>query len=178
MPPVPIPIALLLALIAYPALAQVPFGQAPSGLAPSGLAPSGLAPSGGGLAAGRTDNATITSQSLPQPVPDQSIVAPPDDAVATRLPEPPLDDNAATRDFLIAARGALAAGRSGEAQEALERAETRALDRSVPLFRTADPIRDKLIAQIEQVLRSLATGDRLEAMRLLKQALAATDDPG
>jgi hypothetical protein len=47
--------------------------------------------------------------------------------LAARLPEPLVADNAPIRDFLVAGRNALAAGRTGEAQEALERAQTRAL---------------------------------------------------
>ena len=41
-------------------------------------------------------------------------------------------------DYLRAAQGALAAGRIAEAQEALEMAQTRMLDRSVPLGQTND----------------------------------------
>jgi len=92
--------------------------------------------------------------------------------IATPLPAPPVDENASVQTLLLAARNALAVGRAGEAQEALEMAETRALDRSVPLFQTSAPILDPLVAHIETVLHTLATGDRLEAMRLLEQAIA------
>ena len=109
------------------------------------------------------------------PASAQSAVQPGNDiasTIATRLPEPPVDDNASVQTLLLAARNALAAGRSGEAQEALERAETRALDRSVPLFQTSAPIQDPLVARIDKVLHMLGTGDRLETMRLLEQAIA------
>ena len=56
--------------------------------------------------------------------------------IAPNLPSPPLGANASVRDFLTAARSALVQGRTGEAQQSLEMAETRALDRSVPLFQT------------------------------------------
>lgn len=92
--------------------------------------------------------------------------------IAGRLPTPPVDENAGPRDFLLAARGALAAGRTGEAQEALERAETRLLDRSVPLFKTNEQSRDALVQQIQDVLHTLGAGDRMAAMQLLEQAIA------
>jgi len=92
--------------------------------------------------------------------------------LAGRLPTPPVDENANARDFLLAARGALAAGRTGEAQEALERAETRLLDRSVPLFHTSDPVRDAMVVQIRGVLQSLGAGDRMQAMQQLERAIA------
>ena len=59
--------------------------------------------------------------------------------VAARLPEPAVNENATIHDLLIAARTALVVGRTGEAQEALERAESRRLDRSVPLLQTSTP---------------------------------------
>lgn len=49
--------------------------------------------------------------------------------IAPELPPPPVADNASPLDFLHAARDALAHGKTGQAQEALERAEARALDR-------------------------------------------------
>lgn len=97
--------------------------------------------------------------------------------IAARLPPPPVDENAPVQALLIAARGALATGRTGEAQEALEMAETRALDRSVPLFQTTAPIDDPLVAGIDKVLHALGGGDRLEAMRLLEAAIAASATP-
>ncbi len=48
---------------------------------------------------------------------------------APRLPEPGAPSPSPPAAFLAAARRAVAAGRTGEAQEALERAETRLLDR-------------------------------------------------
>ena len=59
--------------------------------------------------------------------------------IAPALPSPNLPDGAKPSDALRAAQGALAAGRSGEAQDALEMAETRMLDRSVALGTTGDP---------------------------------------
>lgn len=92
-----------------------------------------------------------------------------------RLPTPSVKENASPLAFLLAARGALAAGRIGETQEALERAETRLLDRSVPLFHTADPIHDPRVVRIERVLSALASGDRMLAMQRLERAIASMD---
>lgn len=92
--------------------------------------------------------------------------------IASRLPTPPVDENATPRDFLLAARGALAAGRTGEAQEALERAETRLLDRSVPLFKTGEPSGSALVARIQGVLHALGADHRMAAMQQLEQAIA------
>lgn len=78
----------------------------------------------------------------------------------------------AIHEFLVAARDALAAGRSGEAQEPLERAEARALDRSVPYLQTATPINNPLAQNTEQVLHTLGDGDQPRAMRLLDQVIA------
>jgi hypothetical protein len=75
--------------------------------------------------------------------------------------------------FLHAARSALATGRSGEAQQALEMAETRLLDRSTPLFQTNDPSSSPLIRQIGEARRALGAGDRAKSMQLLDQAIAA-----
>ena len=50
--------------------------------------------------------------------------------IAPRLPAPPLSPNATAAQFLRVARTALHRHATGEAQEALERAETRLLDRS------------------------------------------------
>lgn len=152
------------ASLAAPAFAQ-PVSTTPPGWVPPGADPAtGARPGndiGTGMSLPMSDQAgNITSQDTASPI-------------AARLPDPPVDDNAAIHDFLVAARNALAEGRSGEAQEALEMAETRALDRSVPLFQTMTPSRDPVVERVRQVLLTLGNGDRLEAMRLLEQAIAA-----
>jgi hypothetical protein len=65
--------------------------------------------------------------------------------IAPQLPTPASGEDNAPTEYLIAARQALAAGRTGEAQEALERAETRLADRSTPLFRTNEAARGPVI---------------------------------
>lgn len=159
-----IPLLAVAASLVTPALAQ------PAAPVPPGWVPPGANP----VTGARPGNDIGTGMSLPTS--DQAGNITPQDTtspIAARLPDPQVGDDAAIRDYLLNARGALATGRTGEAQEALERAETRALDRSVPLFQTSTPSNDPVVARITQVLQTLGNGDRLEAMRLLEQAIAA-----
>jgi hypothetical protein len=68
--------------------------------------------------------------------------------IAPNLPSPPIGENASVHDYLVAARTSLTAGRTGEAQQAMEMAETRALDRSVPRSPTTAPIKDPVVSGI------------------------------
>jgi alkylation response protein AidB-like acyl-CoA dehydrogenase len=92
---------------------------------------------------------------------------PPDTAspYGIRLPTPEVAENAPPATFLNAARLAIAAGREGEAQEALERAESRALDRSVRPSRAGASSRQPLAARIAEARAALATGDRMQALQ-------------
>jgi hypothetical protein len=90
--------------------------------------------------------------------------------IAPALPPPPVGDNASPQDYLRVAQQALARGRTGEAQEALERAEERALDRAVPLFRTDKPIEDPLVARIRQARLVLGSNDPARAMQIITSA--------
>jgi hypothetical protein len=79
--------------------------------------------------------------------------------VAPMLPPSPAGDDAAPRDYLRAARGSLAADRTGEAQQSLEMAETRILPRSVPANQANSPDPDPAVAQIQNALHALGMGD-------------------
>ncbi len=92
--------------------------------------------------------------------------------IAPNLPSPQVGEDAPVQAYLQAARSALIAGRTGEAQQALEMAETRALDRSVPLFQTNAPSRNPLVDQIGQALGALGARDRGRAVQIIDQALA------
>ena len=76
-------------------------------------------------------------------------------------------------DFLRAAQGALAAGRTGEAQQAMEMAQTRMLDRSVPLGQTGVPDSNPVVTLISQALRALGERDRAASMQARGAARAA-----
>lgn len=95
--------------------------------------------------------------------------------IAARLPPPDVGDAASVHTLLLAARNALIGGRTGEAQEALEMAETRALDRSVPLLQTGVPSESPLVAKIRSTLQMLGTGDRMATARLLDEAIAQSE---
>jgi hypothetical protein len=70
------------------------------------------------------------------------------------------------------------AGRTGETQQALEMAETRALSRSVPLFQTTSPVDDPLVANIEAALNALSSGDRARCEELIQLMISRLDAAG
>jgi hypothetical protein len=95
-----------------------------------------------------------------------------------QLPAPAVSDAAPPAAFVRAAQAAIAAGRLGEAQEAIERAESRALDRTVRPSRATVPSHQPLVQQLAQARQLLGAGDRMGALRMLDRALAnpeATD---
>ena len=94
--------------------------------------------------------------------------------MAPRFPTPSADD---PDRLLMAAQNALSRGRTGEAQEALERAETRLLDRSTLATEANAPISGPRIDAIRQALSSLGSGDRAGAKAAIATAMnhPATD---
>jgi hypothetical protein len=108
----------------------------------------------------------------PLPVPETEHSGP-----LPARPEPPVDENAGAEEFLHAARSAIARGHIAEAQEELERAQTRLLDRSVPLFKTRDTSTHPAIPLIAQASKALAAGDRAAAMQYVAQALPLAVPP-
>ncbi len=90
---------------------------------------------------------------------------------APSLPAPAVDDEAPPAAFLDAARRAIAANRTGEAQEALERAESRALDRSVKPSNAGQPSGQPLVKQIAAARHALSAGDRQMAVQLIEKAM-------
>jgi hypothetical protein len=110
-----------------------------------------------------------------QPLSDKASNITPQDTrsdIAPNLPSPPIRAGASVREYLVAARSALLQGRTGETQQALEMAETRALDRSVPLFQTNVPSSNPLVDQIEQALHALSAGDRARTAQTIETAIA------
>lgn len=90
--------------------------------------------------------------------------------IAPRLPDP----NAAASTpeaYLAAARAALAQGKTGMAQEALERAETRILSRSTDPSMAATPADMPLIQQIGAARQALANRDTRGAQAAIGVAL-------
>ena len=97
---------------------------------------------------------------------------PPDIRPATRLPlpGPPAHSNEPPREFLKAARHA----QIGNAQEALERAETTLLNGSGAPVTASSPDTQHAILAIGAARRELAAHDHQGAMRAIDNALAAT----
>jgi hypothetical protein len=112
-----------------------------------------------------------------QPLPPGAFVTQPPSTIVPALPAPAVDDNAAAVDFLNAAEHALSAGRTGETREAMERAQTRLLDRSVPLGQTDRPSDNPAVGLISQGLRALEAGDRATCLRMIQAAVAAIGAP-
>jgi hypothetical protein len=153
--PVTLATAALLGLTALSALAQVPQGADPATGARPGHIP------GIGESLPRSDKASNTV-----PADTRSNIAP-------TLPSPALDDTVATTgDYLKVARTLLAEGRTGQAQQALEMATTRALDRSVPQGQTNFADDSRLIARIHDARVALGNGDFVLASELIDLALA------
>ncbi len=90
--------------------------------------------------------------------------------IAPALPAPAAAGDSA-RDYLIAARAAIAGGRTGEAQEALERAESRALDRDVAPSAAGQPAEGPVIAAIGEARQALSVGNAPAALAAIGAAL-------
>ena len=104
-----------------------------------------------------------------------SNIAPADtrSAVAPALPVPAVALSAPPLSFLEAARRALAGARMGEAQEALERAETRLLDGTAQPGLAAPSLAPAL-ASTRAARQALAVRDRAGAAREVDAAIAAS----
>ena len=78
--------------------------------------------------------------------------------IAPTLPQPATAHDTTTQDYLRAARTALAGGHTGQAQQSLEMAETRALDRSVAQGQTNAPSDSPLVSRIRDARHALGAG--------------------
>lgn len=94
--------------------------------------------------------------------------------IAPALPSPPVGPNASATDYLTAAQSALSRNRTGEAQEALENAETLLLSRSVPQNAVNTPDQSPAVQNINAALHALASNDRQQAMNLVQQTIPMT----
>lgn len=155
----------LTALVGTPVLAQTATPIGPQGVPPGANPATGARPG----------NEIGTGASLPMGTQASNIdQADTRSPIAPNLPTPALGPNATPADYLRAAQNALQAGRTGEAQQSLEMAQTRILDRSVPQGQTNTPDSNPAIMQISQALRALAAGDRAQTMQLIQSAIPAS----
>ncbi len=147
-------VALLLSVTAIAALAQT------SSLDPTTGARPGHEP-GVGTSLPLSNNASNI-----EPSDTRSVIAP-------TLPPSSAGANATAHEYLNAALVALVAGRTGEAQQSLEMAETRALDRSVAADQADEPSHSRFIARIGQARRALGDGDTKRTIALIDLALSS-----
>ena len=87
--------------------------------------------------------------------------------IAPELPPSPAGPDAAPADYLQAARDALTGGRTGEAQQSLEMAETRILSRAVDPDAASRPIQDPAVLNIRSARLALGHGDRARAIQFV-----------
>ncbi len=87
--------------------------------------------------------------------------------IAPRLPTPQAGENASPESYVSDAQEALRRNRTGEAQEALERAETRVLE-----LHQADKGRIPMMDTLEQARQALGRHDIAGARRILDQSVA------
>jgi hypothetical protein len=95
----------------------------------------------------------------------------PDDTrsvIAPQLPDPGVDG---THNLLSAAVQAMQSRQTGRAQEALERAETRLLTRTVPRDRADAPDQGNAVQLISQAREALAHNDLQTAANDVQQAM-------
>jgi hypothetical protein len=91
--------------------------------------------------------------------------------IAPHLPSPRLGENAGPERYLEVAEKALKAHKTGEAQQALEMAETRLLDRSTEAGGASQPDNNPRIAAVTAARKSLADKDWAGARRNIQTAM-------
>ena len=119
-------------------------------------------------AGARPGNAIGTGSSLPRSNRSSNTV--PGDTrtrIAPNLPSPAIDEDSTSRQYLAAARSALRVGQTGKAQQSLEMAETRLLDRSTAQGQTSDPSSNAVVGRISEARYALGTGDRRQALAII-----------
>ena len=77
--------------------------------------------------------------------------------------------------FLLSAKSAVEAGQWADAQEALERAESRVLTRSVRPSRAGDPSAQQIVRKLQAARQAVAAHDRPAASEAIGIVLADTN---
>jgi hypothetical protein len=155
-------VTILAGLIATPVLAQtgIPLNQ------------QGVPPGANPETGARPGNEIGTGMSMPLGTHASNIdSADTRSPIAPNLPSPPVGPNASAADYLQAAQASLQAGRTGEAQQSLEMAQTRLLDRSVAHMQTGNSSDNPAVTQISQALKALAAGNRMQTMQLIQATI-------
>ncbi len=95
-------------------------------------------------------------------------------AIAPHLPAPHGGENAGYINYLRDADRALRMHHTGEAQQALEMAETRLLDRSTPVGTANQPDQAAIVQQVSQARQALGHNDLRGAQSAIGMALQST----
>ena len=98
--------------------------------------------------------------------------------IAPHFPQPKVGENATPASYLQDAESALSRHRSGEADQALEMAETRLLDRSTPAADANQVDPNPAIQQVANARKALASGDMQAAHSAIQTALASASGEG
>ncbi len=93
--------------------------------------------------------------------------------IAPTLPAPAGGQNASVGTLLSDAQHALGTGQSGQAQEALERAETAMLQRSVAADQVGTPDQAPDVLQVQAAREALAKRDMAGAKKAIAAAMSA-----
>jgi len=131
-----------------------------------------------GMSAGQAGGGATMGE-LPAPLSRQPMVRHPTNLnprttrseISPSLPSPGLGPNATATEYLAVADSALSRNHTGEAQAALEDAETYLLNRSVPQGMVNQPDQSPAVQTISNALQALASGDRAQARQLVQQAM-------
>jgi len=98
-------------------------------------------------------------------------------SIAPHFPQPKAGENASPEAYLRDAQAALAKRHTGEAQQALEMAETRLLDRSTAPDAASMPDQSPEIRQVSQARAALGHSDMAGARSAIQMALANAPAP-
>jgi hypothetical protein len=99
-------------------------------------------------------------------------------AIAPHLPSPDVGENANPDRYLHVAERAIRAHKTGEAQQALEMAETRLLDRSTAPNAASQPDQNPRIAAVTAARKALASKDWASARKSIQEAMNGSGEGG
>jgi hypothetical protein len=160
------PIALTLGIATAQAQSMTPQTQPPAQSAPS------MAASDDSSMGARPGHVPGVGQSLPMSNAASNIDATDTrSTIAPTLPDAAIGDNAAPRAYVREARDDLAAGRTGQAQQDLEMAQTRMLDRVIPPGHDGGPSHNRTIDRINDARTALGNGDVQRATSIIDDTL-------
>lgn len=91
---------------------------------------------------------------------------------APTLPASSVGIDGSAHDYLAAARTALLAGHTGQAQQSLEMAETRVLSHAVQSYEATSPGNSAFVTNLRDARQAIGSGNNEQAIHLIDQALA------